>query len=418
LEAIGSVVIVSPVDPYPPTTGKAVVLAGFVEYWRRRLGREAVSYLLVRHEAPDASRYPTPVRHLLPPRATERARALVVRTTTGRASIQEAMFHGRSLRRQLKRHLGELDPDLVLFDTVRMGQYDQELPRRPGQRRMVYLDDLMSVRYRSMLANRAVTFDALGTFSHLVPGPLRPIVRAGVPQRGLLRLEARLMERSERAATGRFDACLLVSEPEVAMLTLSTGQGNVRATPPLLLVDTGVPRAWSGDPEFVCLGNLVLPHNDDGVRWFLSEAMAAASRRLPGAHLRIVGRGARAELVDLVRRTQDVTLAGYVPDLDVELASAAVMLAPMRFGSGIKIKLLDALARGLPVLTTSVGAHGIAEGPHHGVVIEDDVRAWPDAMARMCEPENNKRLSARARRRFETTFAVEAVTARYDEVFS
>lgn len=418
---IRSVVIVSAVDPYPAVAGKSVVLAGFVEYWRRRVGAENVHYLLVHGSPPAAEKFPVPVHHLPLPRPRERVAALLTRVLTGRSSIQEALFYGRSLRRRLAQHLDALAPDLVLFDTVRLGQYVPVRGPAHPSRRVIYLDDLLSRRYRAMLdAGREhpdVTFDPLGAFAYLVPRPLRRLARNRRAQRAVLTVESRLIARSERAAPSRFDACLLVSQDEADALAAATGQDNVHAAPPLLQIRTGGERAWDGRPVFVCLGHLVLPHNDDGVRWFLSNAMPEVQRGMPAAEIRIIGRGARPELVDLAARWPQVSLTGYVPDLDGELARAAVLLAPMRFGSGIKIKLLDALARGLPVLTTSVGAHGIADGPEHGVVVEDRIDAWPAALASMCEPGRNAELSSLARARFRSTFSPEAVIAAYDRVF-
>jgi len=415
-----SVAIISAVNPYPSDYGKRVVLAGFVEYWSRRLGPADTHYVLV-HKDPPTDTFPVTLHRVDPPTTRERLGAVAGGVLTGRSSLQEAMLSGASLRRSLATVLDQVSPDLVIFDTIRLGQYAPRIPPRAGQRRMVYLDDLFSLRYAAMLeAGRTypdITYDALGTFAHLIPGPLRRPVSWRPVQRTLLSLERRLVARSEAAATTWVDTCLLINPGEADVLRTRAG-GDVRVTPPLLGLDEGGPRTWAGNPTFVCLGNLVLPHNADGVRWFLASCMPDLARRMPGARVRIIGRGAPQDLLDLASRFPQVTVEGYVEDLDSELASAAALLAPMRFGSGIKIKIVDALARGLPVITTRVGAHGIGLGAEHGLVVEDRIEAYPEAMAAVCEADRNAALSAAARAHFTSTFSRASVTEAYDRAFS
>jgi len=420
LADIRSVALVSAVDPYPSDYGKRVVLAGFVEYWSRRLGPTDTHYVLV-HAEQRPEPFPVRLHRVDPPTTRERLGAVAGRVLTGRSSLQEAMLRGESLRRHLAAVLDEIAPDLVIFDTIRLGQYAPLIPARAGQRRMIYLDDLFSLRYAAMLeAGRRypdITYDALGTFAHLVPGPLRRPVSWRPVQRSLLSLERRLVERSEAAATSWVDTCLLINPGEADVLRRRSG-GDVRVTPPLLGLAAGGPRTWDGRPTFVCLGNLVLPHNADGVRWFLASCMPELTHRLPEARVRIIGRGAPQDLLDLAARFPQVSVEGYVEDLDAELANAAALLAPMRFGSGIKIKIVEALARGLPVITTRVGAHGIGLGAAHGLVVEDRIEAYPGALAALCEPTRNAGLSEAARAHFEATFSRQAVTAAYDRAFS
>jgi len=131
-----------------------------------------------------------------------------------------------------------------------------------------------------------------------------------------------------------------------------------------------------------------------------------------------VGRGARPELLDAAARFPDhVCVEGYVPDLDQLLSSACALIAPVRFGSGIKIKVLEALARGLPVLTTSVGAEGIASGPDRGVLVDDDLDRLPELMHRLTDQEYNATLSRAARDHYASTYARDTVFRAYDSAF-
>jgi hypothetical protein len=258
-----SVAIISAVNPRPADSGKKIVLSGFLDYWLDRLGPENVHYVLVRpasESMTDTARetFPTTLHRVASPTTSAQLHALTTRTLTGRASIQEAMLHSNRLGAELGALLTEVDADLEIYDTVRLGQYARKLPRRAGRRRVIYLDDLFSHRYRAMLRaakeHGDVLISPLGAFASMIPQALRRPVENRLVQRLLLMAESRLVARAERAATEEFDRCLLVNDGEARMLRAETSSSNVYAVPPLVPTPAGVAREYDGRPEFVFLG--------------------------------------------------------------------------------------------------------------------------------------------------------------------
>lgn len=420
---VNRVAIVSAVNPYPVSSGKDVVLAGIVDYWREQVGADAVHYLLVRPESEAApTGFPVPVHRLPAASGLRKMASVATRALPGRSSLQEAILFDPALGRHLAGAIDTLDVDLVIFDTVRLGQYVDFLPPRPGRRHLVYLDDLFSLRYTAMLRTLSehgnVDVDALGQFRAFIPQPLQPLAASRTVQQGLLRWERRAIDRAERASVGHFDRVLLINALEAEHLRQQTGATNVACLPPLLPLTTRPRPRYDGRPEFVFLGQLSIPHNDDGITWFLDHAMEPLLTLLPEAHLRIIGRDPRPGLEDKVRRFgQHVTLEGYVPDLDGALGRAAALISPLRFGSGVKIKLVEALARALPSVTTSTGAHGVVADGRSGVIVEDDIAAYPEILLGLTDPRRNRTISTQAHRHFEETFSREAVLRSYDAIF-
>jgi glycosyltransferase involved in cell wall biosynthesis len=409
--------LISAVDPFPTDSGKKVVLAGFVDHLADRLGPENVHYLLIGNRA---GTDPFPVRlHQLPAVSTVRRLANVaVLSGTGRASLQEAMVRSPEVGRVISATLRRLDVDLEIYDTIRMAQY-----ARNGRaaRKICYIDDLHSQRYRLMLAALKEFPDSamqpLGDFAHHVPSIVRGFAGSASAQRALLRFESRLVERSEDAAARSFDSCLLMNPQEAGLLAARAGvhAERVRAVPPLVRLSGTASREPSRTPVFVFLGLLSLPHNEDGLRDFLRNVWPQVTAHRQDAHLRVIGRGCGPALCRLANdQNGTVSIEGYVPDLDEVFRTATALVNPMRFGTGIKIKVIEALGRGLPVISSPVGAHGIANG---GVLVASDPRAMAEAMVRMIDPRTNETLSAAAAAHFAAIYSRAAVFAQYDRAF-
>ncbi len=177
-------------------------------------------------------------------------------------------------------------------------------------------------------------------------------------------------------------------------------------------------RHYGGAAEFAFLGLLSLPHNDDGLRFLLRAVWPLVLQRLPGARLRVIGREARPELLALADQLRDsVTVEGYVADLSEALGGVAALVNPLRFGSGIKLKVIEALGRALPVVSTPVGAEGIDSGPGTGVLVGTEPAELAELLCSLTDPTYNADISAQARARFDASYAAAAVFAAYDTAF-
>lgn len=411
-------------DPFPPDCGNKVVMAGILEHLADRVGPANVHYLLIGGRAP-GSEGDFPVRlHELPgPRIADQLASVVTHCATARRSLQEAIVRSPRVGKAIAGLLRELGPVLEIYDTVRVGQYAGPAG---AARQICYLDDLFSKRYQLMLQimrhHPGVNLQPLGTFARQVPRVLRPLATSRIGQRALLAAERRLIRRSEDQAARRFNTCLLVNPDEAELLRVRAGVAadRVLSVPPLVQLRAGLRggRVYSGAPEFVFLGLLSQPHNEDGLCTFLLDVWPELCRRRPDARLRVVGRHARPKLHELVaRHSGSVSMEGFVADLDGVLGSAAAMINPPRFGTGIKIKVIEALGRGLPVVSSPIGADGIAIGPDTGMFVAGDPHQTVDALLRLTDQEINCAASQAAQAHFTRCYSREAVFASYDRAF-
>jgi glycosyltransferase involved in cell wall biosynthesis len=417
---VRTVVILSAATPYPRDSGKSVVLAGILDHFRRSVPESQIHYLHVGHPLEDVTDFGDIVVHELGRRRRHELVANLVLGLPFRGlSMQEAFTASRSVQARLRTVLATLDADLEVVDTIRMSQLTEGIPHRG--RRVLYLDDLFSERYRRMLAvldddDAGSHFDPLGQFTVHVPGPLRSLTQRRVFRRGLLFLEQFLVARREVRAVRQVELSLLLNRAEVATLRERSGAA-VLDIPPLVTPPAARAAGWSGRPDFCFVGMLSIAHNDDGLSWFLRDGMPELLRLHPDAVLHVIGRGASAQVLELARVHGDsVRLHGYVEDLDALVGSCCAMVNVLRFGSGVKIKVLDALARGLPVVTTEVGAEGIGESSA-GLVVTDSAGEAGRELARLTDPHARAVAARDAARIHAERYAPEVVHAAYDVAF-
>lgn len=126
-------------------------------------------------------------------------------------------------------------------------------------------------------------------------------------------------------------------------------------------------------------GTMSYPPNAQAARWFASEVLPLIRSRRPDAELTIVGRDPSADVLSLTTLA-GVAVTGRVPDLGPWLAEAQVVVAPLLSGGGTKLKVVEAMAAGRPVVATSVGAEGI-DGRHaEHLLVADGAQDFADAV--------------------------------------
>lgn len=213
----------------------------------------------------------------------------------------------------------------------------------------------------------------------------------------------------ERAAIAAADVVVAVSGVEAALLA-GEAQDVVVVPTPYAPVEDPPGRASRSGMLFV--GSFDHAPNVDAVDWLAREILP----HLAGYRVAVVG----SNPPPAVRRLHggDVEVRGYVPDLDATLRAARVALAPLRYGAGLKAKVVQALAYGLPVIATSVAAEGFDGAALEAMHVEDDPVAFARAAATVYEDEARwERMAAAARaaaRDYAPSAALEAVLRAVD----
>jgi glycosyltransferase involved in cell wall biosynthesis len=179
----------------------------------------------------------------------------------------------------------------------------------------------------------------------------------------------------------------------------------------LVVVTNGVdteelrPLAPASEPYLIFTGTMDFRPNVDAARWFCRNVLPLVRQQTPDTHFYIVGQRPTTEVAALGQQP-GVTVTGAVPDVLPYWNRAALCLVPMRMGGGVRLKVLEAMALGRPVVSTAIGCEGIDIIPGHHCAIADDPREFARQIVEL--------LSDRARCQAMAARARELVVERYD----
>jgi glycosyltransferase involved in cell wall biosynthesis len=204
----------------------------------------------------------------------------------------------------------------------------------------------------------------------------------------------------------RFPVCVAVSERDAVMLREMSPATQVHVVPNGVDSRYFALRANRRDPQtLLFFGTLSYGPNAEGLIWFCREILPRVRRSKPDVKLEVVGLDPPPRVADL-GRLPGVQVTGFVPDVRPKLWSATICVVPLLVGGGTRLKILEALAAGCPVISTAIGADGLSlvDGEH--LLIADTPDQFAQGILALLESADLRRRLADAGR--------EAVAQRYD----
>ncbi len=167
--------------------------------------------------------------------------------------------------------------------------------------------------------------------------------------------------------------------------------------------------------SLIFVGHLRVLHNMDAATHLARDVLPLVQKEIHSCTLNIVGADPAPQIWQL-GQSASVTVTGFVPDLNTHLNSAAVFVAPLRFAAGIQNKVLEAMAAGRPVVTTSLVNDGLGAEPEQEILVADDATTTARQIVRLLANEQLREQIGRAgrqfvRSRFSWTHVVERMRA-------
>jgi glycosyltransferase involved in cell wall biosynthesis len=228
------------------------------------------------------------------------------------------------------------------------------------------------------------------------------------PQRRVyFRSQARRMERYERSVCRAVRRVISVSPADTQMMQEAYGVERIDDVPTGVDVDY-FRRPANREPtsDLIFVGAMDWLPNVDGALWFMQEVFPLIRSARPQTTITFAGRNPAPE----IRALAGVHVTGTVPDVRPYLWGASVSIVPLRIGGGTRLKIYESMAAGVPVVSTRVGAEGLAVTDGRDIHLADDAAGFARNVLQLLDnpPERNAAFADR--------FSWEAVTERFEEI--
>lgn len=279
---------------------------------------------------------------------------------------------------------------------------------------------LVCVEHESLapIVRELASVPSVITFHHLISEMVGQSLRhtAGSRQRWYLERDLRKARRMETRALHTYDRIIVCSSEDAsAMARLGDGAAidRVRVVPNGVDVAAFRSTEVPGEPRVLFPGSLAYSPNVDGARWFCGEVWPRVRDAVPDAELMLAGRDPVPEVTALAA-LPGVSVHANVPSMADYFERARVVVVPLRVGTGTRLKALEAMASGRPVVGTTVGLEGIGaiDGTH--ALIRDDPAAIACGVVEALERNELARaLGEAARRHVERSFGWDRVGAQF-----
>lgn len=293
-------------------------------------------------------------------------------------------YYRRDLHRRLDRLCQKEDADVVLLETLKMANYR---PVANGNRRK---DNVILSR------------------QNYEPDLLRRMAdeASSVKDRALYRASVALLTRAERGVARKFRFITAVSEKDAEGFRRLAPWAEVAVVPNAADPDLFKPVAVDerAEPVVAVVGTMDYPPNRDAARFFCAAIWPLVRQSCPNAKFRIIGKAAATSVSELAQEP-GVELREPAGEIAAELESVTIMAVPLRIGSGTRIKILEALAAGKAVVSTTVGCEGLDLVPgKHLLVCDEPTEFAARVVALLGDRPLRQRLAVNGRRLVEQRY--------------
>ena len=243
-------------------------------------------------------------------------------------------------------------------------------------------------------------------------------------RRAYFKLQADRMYRYERRVSQASGHIVAVSRTDADVMRRLFDVTRVTEIPTGVDIDYFLPGRTGASAcqpvptaDLVFVGSMDWLPNVDGVLYFVREILPLIRRQRPATTLAIVGRTPPPKIAQLAAEDSGIQVTGTVPDIRPYLWNSAVSIVPLRIGGGTRLKIYEAMAAQIPVVSTTIGAEGLSVNPPEDIRIADT----PDRFASHClellaSPEIRARLSHSAWQMVNSNFSWEHVARCFEKI--
>lgn len=289
----------------------------------------------------------------------------------GGKPFQVSAMYCRKSKKKVKRILSSYQPDYVICDMCRTAPYIQKFQGK----RILDMDDILSGRY--LQAYKSKNKNAFGQLESSMPSFFTKIVHGLHIDTFINKFEYKHMLKYELKLTKEFEATVLVSPKETNTLSERAEVSKVYCWPVVVSSEEKIVEDYN--PKILSfVGNMNVSHNQTTLNEIIQNILTKLDDTFT---LRVVGKC--SDEVKEKFQNPRVTFTGMVESIKDNIVDTLLMVAPIQVGSGIKIKILESMAFGLPILTTTIGVEGLSIENGKNIIVADDYETMIQAIQKL-----------------------------------
>ena len=391
--------IISPQFPYPPNSGGKIRLYNIIKHLSERHDITLVAMIEDKKDANVeqirkycAQVYVIEIKLRSLPKGFIKKRFHQIYRLIAEPPRKIVVYSSDEIRKIVGELTKKFRFDIIQFESISMAQYHLIAN---GSKKILSLYDIESVKMKRLFQN------------------------SPFPSKLMFGIESFKYFLYEHHVCHLFDACLTMSETDEHYLRKSSTATRIFVSPNGVDIEYFLPFTNYNDDtkHMVFTGTMSYLPNHDGILYFFKNIFPLIRTEEKQTHLYIVGANPQKELLDL-SSDPHVTVTGIVEDVRPYIASASVYIVPLRIGSGTRLKILEAMAMGKAVVSTSVGCEGIDVTHEKNIIIADE----PLDFARWCiellrNPFLRQKLGQEGRRLVETKYSWRSICASLEAVY-
>lgn len=380
------ILFVMPRLPFPATSGRKTSLYNYCKIISQKLGYKLIVAAFLEKDddpllKPD---FIDELIVLLEDNKFKKIKNIIIKSFIKKEMpIQTALYWSDKANNEIKKIIKEKQVDIVIADMIRTTEYLKDVECY----KIADLDDRISLRYKRQLENDFKNINPYGAFLKKMPSFLQKIMLLTPIKKFVTKNEITLLNKYELEIGKIFDKIVFVAKREAEEYNRELKESKAVAVPIGVDVDYfKYEENIKKENKIAFLGALSVAHNEAAVINFIENIFPKILKENKEAKFVVVGGGASEKL--LKYRNDNIIFTGRVDDVREVLSKCKVFVCPMTFGSGIKTKNLEAMAMGLPIVTTSIGAENINATNGKEWFICDNTIDFANKVLRLLDDEN------------------------------
>lgn len=236
-----------------------------------------------------------------------------------------------------------------------------------------------------------------------------------------LKIESQKLKRFESNVLGKMNATIVLSKNDYNELQRQRGEDFVHTIIPIGVQDRGVKQTEKRNDSvlnILFVGTLTWEPNNQGLIWFLDNVIPELDKADYKYNFFIVGKNPSAEVVERAKVHNNIVVTGYVESVDAYYNKCDCMVVPLFIGSGQRVKLIECFSKGMPAISTAIGAEGLEVSNHKNILIADTVQEFVLAIEEMYSEKLRESLGRKARKCYEKNYSPETIERKLNAVIA